>query len=98
VIRENTQPAPPCPVCAVRRAVYLVLKADKAGDHPVPDLADLLHRTLDAVTALHRFNLATNPAAAEARAVKAADALATLYGDLLDLSAVHDDEQCIGGH
>ena len=95
MIRDNTQP---CPVCAVRRAAYLVLMADKAGDHPVPDLADLLHRTLDAVTALHRVNLATNEAATQARAAKAADALATLYGDLLDLSAAHDNEQCIGGH
>ncbi len=94
----TTTTTPPCLVCAVRRAVYLLLLADKAGDHPTPDLADLLHRTLDAVTALHRVNLATNEAAAKARAAKAADALATLYGDLLDLAAVHDNEQCIGGH
>jgi hypothetical protein len=89
---------PACPICAVRRAAFLLLLADKAGDHPTPDLADLLHRTLDAVTALHRVNLATNEDATKARTAKAADALATLYGDLLDLAAVHDNEQCIGGH
>ena len=87
----------PCPVCAVRRAVVLVLMADRAGDHPIPDTADLLHRTLDALAALHRLNLATNKAATEARAIRAADALGTLFGELLDLAAVHDGP-CLGGH
>jgi hypothetical protein len=44
MIRANSQP---CPVCTVRRAVYLVAWGDKAGDHPTPDLADLLHRMTD---------------------------------------------------
>ncbi len=88
----------PCIVCAVRKAVFLILMADRAGDHPVPDIADFVHRTIDALAALHRLNLATNKAAEEARAMRAADALATLFADLNDLAVVHDDEGCTGGH
>jgi hypothetical protein len=88
----------PCPVCAVRKAVFLVLMADKSGDDPVPDIADFVYRTLDALAALHRLNIATNRAATEARAMRAADALATLFGDLQDLAAIHDGEGCTGGH
>jgi hypothetical protein len=87
----------PCIVCAVRKSVFSVLMADKAGDHPVPDIADFVHRTIDALTALHRLNIATNKAAEEARAVKAADALATLFADLNDIANVHDDEPCTCG-
>ena len=87
----------PCPICAVRRAVFLLLMADKAGDNPIPDAADLQHRTLDALTAIHRLNLATNRAAAEARATRAADAMAKLFGELHDLAVIHD-EGCTGQH
>jgi hypothetical protein len=72
--------------------------ADRAGDHPVPDTADLVFRTLDALTALHRLNLASNKAAEEARATRAADALATLFADLSDIAVIHDDEPCTCGH
>jgi hypothetical protein len=94
----STSDSTPCPVCAVRRAVYLILMADRAGDHPTPDTADLVYRALDALAALHRLNIATNKAAEEARALKAADALATLFADLNDIANIHDAEPCTCGH
>ena len=92
------QTPPPCLICAVRRAVYLVLMADHAGDGPTPDTFDLEHRALDAVAALHRFAAATSDRSAEVRARKAAAALATLFAELTDLAVIHEGEPCDGGH
>jgi len=88
----------PCPVCAVRKAVYLVLMADRAGDDPTPSAFDIQERVLDALTALHRFDGATSDRSAEVRARKAAAALAMLFAELTDLAAIHEDEPCDGRH
>ena len=88
----------PCLICAVRKAVYLVLMADHAGDGPTPDTFDLEHRALDAVAALHRFGAATSDRSAEVRARRAAAALATLFAELSDMAVIHEDEPCDGRH
>jgi hypothetical protein len=88
----------PCRVCAVRTAVYLVLMADKAGDSPEIGVNELCRHAVRAMRGLAEFRLADIGPDASPRAAKAADSLAKLVGLLLDLAAVHDDEQCTGGH